>query len=396
MPSAFPVSAIDPFADDFLAEPYPFHAELREAGPVVFLERYGLWACARHAEVQAALSNWETFSSAAGVGIDDFRRTKPWRPPSLLLEVDPPLHTRTRTVMNRALSAKAMAGLRASFQEAAESLADKLIARARLDAVEDIGEAYPLSVFPKAVGLGPDGLDNLLPYGGMVFNGFGPRNAHFNAAMAEAAKVVPWINAQCARERLSPDGLGATIWAAVDTGEITAEEAPLLVRSLLSAGLDTTVVGIGNALYAFAVNPEQWTALRENRSLTRPSFDEVLRWESPIQTFFRTTTRPVEVGGIEIPCDAKILLFLASANRDPRKWNDPERFDVSRRAAGHVAFGAGIHLCVGQMLARLEVEMIIAALAVRVKRIDIVGEPRRKLSNSLRQFASLPIELIPA
>ena len=396
MPPAFPVSSVDPFADDFLAEPYPFYEELREAGPVVWLERYGLWACARHAEVQATLSDWETFTSAAGVGIDDFRRTKPWRPPSLILEADPPLHTRSRTVMNRALSAKPMAGLRASFHDAAESLADQLIARGRVDAVKDVAEAYPLSVFPKAIGLGSEGLENLLPYGAMVFNGFGPRNAHFNAAMAAAAKVVPYITGQCARDKLSPDGLGAIIWTAVDTGEITAEEAPLLVRSLLSAGLDTTVVGIGNALYAFAMNPAQWAALRQNRGLTRPAFDEVLRWESPIQTFFRTTTRPVDLGGIEVPADAKILLFLGSANRDPRKWEDPERFDVTRRAAGHVAFGAGIHLCVGQMLARLETEMIFAALAARVERIDIVGEPRRKLSNSLRQFASLPIELKPA
>src|ERR1043166_8558498 len=396
MPPAVPVSSVDPFADDFLAEPYPFHAELRAAGPVVRLERYGLWACARHAEVHAALSDWETFSSAAGVGIDDFRRTKPWRPPSLILEADPPLHTRSRTVMNRALSAKAMAGLRASFKNAAEKLADVLVARGRVDAIKDIAEAYPLSVFPKAIGLGDDGLENLLPYGSMVFNAFGPRNAHFNDAMAAAAKVAPYINAQCAREALSSDGLGATIWAAVDSGEITPEEAALLVRSLLSAGLDTTVVGIGNALYAFATNPEQWRALRQNANLTRPAFDEVLRWESPIQTFFRTTTRPVDVGGIEIPSDAKILLFLASANRDPRKWDDPERFDVWRRAAGHVAFGAGIHLCVGQMLARLEAEMIVAALAARVERIDIVGRPRRKLGNSLRQFASLPIELKPA
>ena len=396
MPPAVPVSSVDPFADDFLAEPYPFHAELRAAGAVVRLERYGLWACARHAEVHAALSDWETFSSAAGVGIDDFRRTKPWRPPSLILEADPPLHTRSRTVMNRALSAKAMAGLRASFKNAAEKLADVLVARGRVDAIKDIAEAYPLSVFPKAIGLGDDGLENLLPYGSMVFNAFGPRNAHFNDAMAAAAKVAPYINAQCAREALSSDGLGATIWAAVDSGEITPEEAALLVRSLLSAGLDTTVVGIGNALYAFATNPEQWRALRQNANLTRPAFDEVLRWESPIQTFFRTTTRPVDVGGIEIPSDAKILLFLASANRDPRKWDDPERFDVLRRAAGHVAFGAGIHLCVGQMLARLEAEMIVAALAARVERIDIVGRPRRKLGNSLRQFASLPIELKPA
>jgi cytochrome P450 len=212
--------------------------------------------------------------------------------------------------------------------------------------------------------------------------------------MAEAA--MPWINAQCTREALSPAGFGATIWAAADAGEITAEEAPLLVRSLLSAGLDTTIVDIGNALYAFATNPAQWQALREKPALVRPAFDEVLRCESPIQTFFRTTTRTVDIGGVEIPQDAKVLLFLASADRDPRRWDEPERFDVNRRAAGHVAFGAGIHLCVGQMLARLEAEMLVTALAARVERIDIIGEPKRKLSNSLRQFASLPVELIAA
>jgi len=392
--SAYPVSSLDPFADEFLAAPYPFYAQLREAGPVIWLEHYELWACARHVEVHAALTDWQTFSSAAGVGIDDFRRTKPWRPPSLILEADPPLHTRSRTVMNRALSAKPMAGLRAGFKEAADKLADELIARRRVDAIADIAEAYPLSVFPKAVGLGHDGVENLLPYGAMVFNAFGPRNAHFEAVMAEAAKVVPWINAQCAREALSPSGLGAIIWAAVDSGEITAEEAPLLVRSLLSAGLDTTIVGIGNALYAFATNPQQWQALRDKPALMRPAFDEVLRWESPIQTFFRTTTRAVDIGGVEIPQDSKAVLFLGSANRDQRRWDEPERFDVGRRAAGHVAFGAGIHLCVGQMLARLEAEVLMTALAARVERIDIAGEPQRKLSNSLRQFASLPVELI--
>src|SRR5947209_1929267 len=169
MPSApsAAVSQVDPFCDEFLADPYPFHEALREAGPVVWLERYGIYASARHAEVQAALTDWQTFSSAAGVGIDDFRRSKPWRPPSLILEADPPLHTRSRTVLNRALSAKPMAGLRTGFREAAEKLADELVARRRVDAIADIAEAYPLSVFPKAVGLGREGVENLLPYGAM-------------------------------------------------------------------------------------------------------------------------------------------------------------------------------------------------------------------------------------
>ena len=385
---------IDPFDDAFLTDPYPFHDQIREAGPVVFLEPYQIYASARHAEVAAGLSDWETFSSAAGVGLDDFRRSKPWRPPSLILEADPPLHTRSRTVLNRALSAKAMAGLRASFQAAAEKLADAL-PDGEIDAIADIAEAYPLSVFPGAIGLGPEGLENLLPYGSMAFNAFGPRNKHFEASMRDASRVVGWITAQCAREALSPEGLGAVVWAAVDSGEITAEEAPLLVRSMLTAGLDTTIIGIGNALYALAANPGEWRKLRDNPALLRPAFDEMLRFESPVQTFFRTTTRATELGGAALPQDAKILLFLAGANRDPRRFENPERFDVARKAAGHTAFGAGIHMCVGQMLARLETEMILAALLKRFADISLAGEPTRKLNNTLRQFARLPIRLTP-
>jgi len=392
MTTTAPRLDLDPFDDAFLTDPYPFHAQIRDAGPVVFLDSYRIYASARHAEVTAGLSDWETFSSAAGVGLEDFRRSKPWRPPSLILEADPPLHSRSRTVLNRALSAKAMAGLRASFQAAAEKLADAL-PDGKIDAIPDIAEAYPLSVFPGAIGLGPDGLENLLPYGSMAFNAFGPRNKHFETSMRDAARVVGWITAQCAREALAPDGLGAVVWAAVDSREITAEEAPLLVRSMLTAGLDTTIIGIGNALYALAANPGEWRKLRENPALLRPAFDEMLRFESPVQTFFRTTTRAAELGGVALPQDAKILLFLAGANRDPRRWENPERFDVTRKAGGHAAFGAGIHMCVGQMLARLETEVMLAALVKRFAGIALVGEPTRKLNNTLRQFARLPIRL---
>ena len=122
----------------------------------------------------------------------------------------------------------------------------------------------------------------------------------------------------------------------------------------------------------------------------------MLRFESPVQTFFRTTTRATELGGVALPQDAKILMFLAGANRDPRRFENPDRFDVTRKAAGHTAFGAGIHMCVGQMLARLETEMILATLLKRFAGIALAGEPTRKLNNTLRQFARLPIRLTPA
>ncbi|MGI9414627.1 MAG: cytochrome P450, partial [Hyphomicrobiales bacterium] len=152
-----PVSDIDPFSDDFLADPYPFHEELRELGPVVYLERYGIWSMARHADVHAALTDWETFISSAGVGLDDFRKVTPWRPKSIVLEVDPPLHDRTRGVMARILSPQAMREIRPHFEARAARLADALVERRRFDAIPDLAEAYPLMVFPDAMGLQQEG-----------------------------------------------------------------------------------------------------------------------------------------------------------------------------------------------------------------------------------------------
>jgi cytochrome P450 len=133
--------------------------------------------------------------------------------------------------------------------------------------------------------------------------------------------------------------------------------------------------------------------LRENPNLIRSSFEEVLRFESPVQTFFRTTTREVEVGGVRIGDGEKVLLFLAAANRDPRRWEKPDTFDVRRRAAGHMTFGTGIHGCVGQAVARLESEAIFGALAKHVVAFELTGKPERRLNNTLRGFDTLPLRI---
>ena len=388
-----PVSTIDPFSHDFLSDPYPHHQAMREAGPVVWLEHYGIWAMARHQEVRDALTDWQAYCSGAGVGLSDFRKEPPWRPPSIILEADPPLHTRTRAVLTRILSPAAINILRETFAREAEALADCLVERREFDGVADLAEPYPLKVFPDAVGLSEQGRENLLPYGTMVFNSFGPRNDLFDKAMANAGPVRDWIMSKCSRAALAPDGLGMQIFDAVDSDELTEDEAGMLVRSFLSAGIDTTVYGLGNALYCFAGHPEQWTVLRENPNLIRGSFEEVLRFEAPVQTFFRTTTKAVDVGGVQIGDGEKVLLFLAAANRDPRRWDKPDTFDVRRRAAGHMTFGTGIHGCVGQAVARLESEAIFAALAKRVVSFEMTGKPERRLNNTLRGFDSLPLRV---
>ena len=389
-----PIIPTDPYALDILADPLPFHHEVREAGPLVRLVRYGVWGMARYAEVASGLRDFETFSSAAGVGLSDFRKEKPWRTPSLLLEADPPAHTRARQVVGPLLTPRALERWGESWACAADALVDRLVASGSCDAVSDVAEAYALAVFPDAAGLPEEGREHLLPYGHMVFNAFGPRNALLADALAHAELVQASIAASCRREALHPGSLGAQIYAAVDAGTITEQEAALLVRSLLSAGLVTTVTTLAAALFAFAAHPEQWQLLRQDLAVAAPAVEEVLRWESPVQTFCRTTTREVEVAGTPLPAGEKVVLFLGAANRDPRRWDDPDRFDITRNAMGHVGFGLGIHLCVGQTVARLEGKLLLTALARRVERMELAGQSQRRLNNTLRAWEHLPLMLV--
>ncbi|HUR75629.1 MAG TPA: cytochrome P450 [Sporichthya sp.] len=389
---------VDPFSDQVLTDPHAFHEDLREAGPVVLLRHYDVFALARYEHVHAALNDWETFQSGAGVGLSDFRREKPWRPPSLLLESDPPAHDAPRAVLSRLLRSRALGDLPRQWEVAADDLVDGVLNRSDegvVDAIPALAEAFPLRVFPDAVGIGDAGRENLLPYGDLLFNAFGPRNHLFEKRLPQMGELSGWVNAQCTREALRPDAIGAAIWAAADAGEISAEQAPLVVRSLLSAGVDTTVNALGGLLYALSTHPEEWALLRSRPELVGSAFEEAVRWESPVQTFFRTTTRDVDVsaddGATTIPEGRKILMFLGAANRDPRRWPDPDRFDVTRNAAAHVGFGMGIHHCVGQHVARAETVALVRALLRRVERIEPAGAPLRRLNNTMRAFASLPL-----
>jgi 4-methoxybenzoate monooxygenase (O-demethylating) len=383
----------DPFSIEFFADPFPIHERLREAGPVVYLDKWDVYGVARYEQVHAVLNDPQTFCSSRGVGLSDFAKEKPWRPASLILEADPPAHTRTRAVLNQVLSATAMRPLRAHFTALAEAKVDELLARGSFDAIPDLAEAYPLSVFPDAMGLQQEGRENLLPYASLVFNAFGPPNQLRKEAIERSAPHQAYVAAQCQRENLAPGGFGACIHARADAGDITHDEAPLLVRSLLSAGIDTTVNGIGAAVYCLARFPDQLEKLRADPSLARNAFEEAVRYESPVQTFFRTTTREVDIGGHVIGEGEKVLMFLAAANRDPRRWENADSYDITRRTSGHVGYGSGIHMCVGQLVARLEGEIMMATLARKVKSIEISGDVKRRYNNTLRGLENLPVTI---
>lgn len=389
--TAIPSLDIDPFCDEVLHDPYAYHEQLREAGPVFWLESLGVYGMARFDEVRASLSDHEAFVSSRGVGVADFAKEEPWRPPSLLLEADPPLHDRTRGIMSAILAPARLREREPLWRERAQELVAELTQSSCFDAVTDLAEVFPMRIFPDAVGLMDEGREHLLTYAAAVFNAFGPRNHIFEEGNASSVEASAWVAEACKRENLKPGGWGQDVFAAADRGECTPDEAERLVRSLLSAGVDTTVNGIGHLLLAFTEHPHEWDNLRADPRLIRRAVDESIRWDSTVQTFFRTASRDTEVAGHVIPKDSKVLLFLASANRDPRKWDKPELFDLTRTTSGHVGFGAGIHQCLGQVIARLEAQAIVGALAERCVSIRRTGEPVRRLNNTLHALASLPV-----
>lgn len=392
-PAGIPVTDIDPFSPSFLDDPWPGLETLRELGPVVWLSAYNIVAVARYEEARQVLSDWAAFSSARGVGMEDFVRHGRFRLPSLILEADPPQHSGARGVLSRVLSPPVLKQLRAGFTEKAEAMIAALVAKRKFDGISDLAEAFPLAVFPDAMGLPVEGRDKLLPHAEMLFNSFGPRNALFQQSVHQAS--FDFVEHLGQRGSLRP-GLGLRIHEAADRGEVSHADAPKLVRALIQAGLDTTVHAIGAALLCLARFPEQWDRLRANPALAGSAFQEAVRFESPVQTFFRTTMGTQDLAGARLRDGDKVLVFLGSANRDPRRWDAPDRFDIGRDINGHMGFGAGIHRCVGQLLARMEGEIVLTTLAQHVRSMRLAGPPVRRHNNTLRGLAALPIEVEPA
>lgn len=382
-PENVPIWDVDPYDPAILANPVEYYAELRSKGPLVYIPKYSVLALGRYKETKEVFSDWQRFVSSRGVGLEDFKHTDPWRPPSIILEADPPDHTITRKVVARALSPKAVAAFKETFRITAERMVDDLLEKNSFDAVVDFAEAFPTTVFPKAVGMKSSDPRRLVDYGAMVFNGMGPDNTLRREAMAKGADIVPWINAACERDRLSEDGLGAIIYEAADKGEITVPQAGMLVRSFLSAGVDTTVTGIGNALWCLAHNPQAFEALKADPKLCRPCFAEVLRFTSPVHSFCRTANQDTIVSGVKIAEGTKLLCVLGSANMDAEKWGDPEEFRIDRKAVDHLAFGVGVHGCVGQNLARAELDAVLTAIAQKVKRIELIGDAVWRPNNAI-------------
>ena len=387
---------IDPFTEQVLADPYPFHQALRETGAVVWLKPYGIYATGRDDMVRTVMADHTRFITGAGTGLYDLRKPGAWRPKSPLLEVDPPEHTALRTTLTRILSPLVVRKWRADFEAAAERIADRIVEMGEFDGVKDLAEAFVLTVFPRSIGVDIPH-ENAVAIGDMNFNAIGPNNEIFRRSLAKVEPILEWYQKSFQRESMLPGGFGEQIYQAQDAGDLPPESAPGLVRSFIRGGMDTTIAGIGFALNQLARNPEQWGMIQADPTKARGAFEEAIRHESPSQTQFRTSLGPTNLGGLDIEGDTKIAVFIGAANRDPRKWERPDAFDITRQTTGvHLAFGSGAHVCIGNMIARLEADVILAALAKRVIAFELAGEPSYRIINTLRTLKVLPLRIVKA
>lgn len=387
-----PTSDYDPFTEEAILDAHRYDGALRDIAPAVYLERYDVWAVARFRDVHAILPDHERFTSTDRPFFDP----KAIRPAILLTE-DPPEHTRTRSVIMRSLSAPALRKMQEEFDRAAVALVDRLLESGGIvDGHLDIASAYVLEVFPDILGLSKEGRHHLLRFGDAAFNAFGPANEIQRRGMERAADAIAWVDRSVKRDAVDPDGLGGQMFKAADDGEITEEEAELLVRTLFAAGSDTTIYGIGSMVRAFSENPGEYAKVRAEPKLVRNAFEEVLRYESPSRFGGRATKDVTELDGVTLPAGARIMVMFLAAGRDPRRWENADTFDVTRKVVGHINLGYGIHACAGQALARIEGQAILNALAAKVKAIEPAGEAERAVNFQAHGHEHIPVRLIPA
>ena len=390
MNAAVPSTDIDMFSAESVRNARAVDDCIRELAPAVYLQRENIVVLGRYADVSKGLLDWQKFSSTS----------RPWHDPKsvrpeILLTDDPPRHTQVRAVIGRALSPKAMKQMEDSFRREAETLVDELLARTgeTIDGVKDITARYVHTVLPDLMGLRMKGRKNMMPFGNAVWATMGPMNDLFHEAMSKAGNSLAWVDQACNRENIRRESLGGEMYAAADRGEISEQDAKLLTLTILSAGSDTTVITMANAIRAFAAFSDQYQILRSDPSLLRNAFDEALRWDSPSRLAGRIAKQDIEIDGYTIPEGTRCGLLFGAANRDPRKWQEPERFDIHRDVRGHVGWGQGIHMCVGKAMAQMEADALLGEIVRRVARIEPAGEPEPWMTTIGHGPIKVPVRL---
>ena len=377
-----------------LDDPYPTYRRLRDSTPSYHHEKRDLWALSRFDDVQTAAKDWETFSSAGGTGNDVDDTYQLFLPAGDLPAADPPLHTRLRAALRLAFSPSA---LRVRFEPAVRSKVDELIDtfvdQGRADFARDFARPLPATTMFSWFGFPEDDHAELLAWFGDMLERTSGEEALPGVALAARDRLRVYVRDTARERRKAPrDDLMTFLVEAEAAGQLSRDEVLGSSLLLFVAGITTTSGLISNSLLHLADLPEQRGIMGRDPQVVPVAIEELLRYDAPIQILVRTATRAVEIGGSIIPGGARVLLLWASANRDERRWTDPDTLDITREPMRHVAFGDGIHHCLGAPLARLEARIAFETLFRRIPAYAVGGPILRVKTPTDRALESLPVK----
>ncbi|MDX6615374.1 MAG: beta-dihydromenaquinone-9 omega-hydroxylase [Solirubrobacterales bacterium] len=388
-------TAFDPVSPAVLADPYPAYRELLEGDRLHHSARRREWILSRYDDVHAAARAHDRLSSAEGV------TSYPSRTP-MMLTSDRPDHTRLRRLAAGSFTHAAIEGWRPAVERLASKAIEAMLGKGGgCDAVAALAGPLPVATIARVLGIPEDDEPRFRQWSDSVVEGFGVepgagRVRSSAGVLGATLRLHSYFLELFSRRRRDPgDDVLSKLLASSDEGGLSEDELFWFAFLLLIAGNETTTNLIGTMLLAFAEHPDEYARVAADPSLIRPAVEEALRHTSPIQGMYRVARADHEVGDAVIPAGGRVLLLFGAANRDPRHFPEPDRFDVTRNPSDHLGFGTGIHFCLGAHLARLEAEVVLRLLTERVERMALAGEPLWRRNPALRGLDRLPLRLIP-
>lgn len=380
----------NPFAPEFRANPYPTFRKLRDEAPV-YATDFGVVLITRYEDVVDVLKRPELFSSTA-MGMQMQMRGRPTR---TVINTDPPVHTRLRGIVNRAFTPRMVAELEPRIREVARGLIDDAVARGRVDFVDAFAVPLPVTIIAEILGVDPKDRDDFKRWSSAVVTETrtAEEEAQQEPAMNEFFEYFEYAIAE-RRKRPREDLLSVLVAASEGDDPLTPDEVLAFTALLLIAGNETTTNLLGHLLNELIEHPAQRQRLLDEPALIPNAVEESLRYESPVQFIPRRVTEDAVVSGTPIAAETLVAPFFASANRDERRFPEPDTFDIRRNTQGHVAFGHGVHFCLGAPLARLEARVAVEELMPHLAAIELAAEPTRlEQSFLLRGYKTLPIAM---
>jgi beta-dihydromenaquinone-9 omega-hydroxylase len=386
-----PAVAYDPLSPEVIADPYPWYRTLRDDAPAFYDPARDIWVISRYDDVLAATRAHDALSSSEGI-------TYTRAPLPMMITIDPPDHTRLRRLVARDFTPRAIAKWQPVVEQRVAEYFDRMLGESSVDYMAALAFPLPVTVIAEVLGIPPEDHAEFKVWSDGIVEGFSLTEAAeptmVGSILDSLTALQRYLSALVVERRRQPgDDLLSRLADPGRADRVTDEELFWFCLLLLVAGNETTTNLLGNMVLALLDHPEQWRLLQERPQLIPSAVEEVLRYDSPVQGFYRTTVRPYTVSDTEIPAGSRVLLLFASANRDPRHYDSADVLLVDRDPADHLAFGSGIHLCLGAHLARLEGAAVLRSLLERTNGFELAADPIRGTNPNLRGVTSLPLTL---